>query len=140
VVPLRSGRRLAEFTGTLDELAARADRIGDAFVKVTVATEQPTPGLAETVTALLPKATVVRVDEDCAASRVTVLDRAVTAAEAEPDLRDLFRDYLAENNTSGVVVDHVMGTFGELLAAASHDEPEPCPEETLLRDAIEELT
>ena len=46
LVPLRAGRRLHEFTGTLEELRAQAGQIGDAFVRAVIVSERadPEPG------------------------------------------------------------------------------------------------
>lgn len=61
-VPLSAGRRLLEVRGTLDELAERAAEAGDAYLRVYVRTEGPTPGLADRVRELLPNALDVVLD------------------------------------------------------------------------------
>jgi exonuclease SbcD len=136
VVPLTAGRPLREITGTLEQIAAHADRIGSAIVKVIVDTATPTPHLAEQVTALLPHAEVVRVEERCAATRIQLLDRTADDGAEEPDLPDLFRDYLARVGTRGAAAEHVLASFGELLAEASiADTVHDCatlPEEDML--------
>lgn len=138
VVPLTAGRRLVEVTGTLEQIAAQADAVGDAIVRVLVDTETPTPGLAVLVADRLPKATLALVEERCAATRVQVLDRAGTATETEPDITALFRDYLAVVGSRHAVVDHVLATFGDLLTEAQIVDPAdphdcaPLPEEQLL--------
>jgi exonuclease SbcD len=119
VVPLTAGRPLREITGTLEQIAAQADRIGSAIVKVIVDTATPTPHLAEQVTALLPHAEVVRVEERCAATRIQLLDRTADDGAEEPELPDLFRDYLARVGTRAAAAEHVLASFGELLAEAS---------------------
>jgi exonuclease SbcD len=136
VVPLHAGRRLAEFTGTLLELRAQAGQIADAFVKATIDTETPTRHLADAVIDALPRATVVRVEERCAASQVTVLDRSAVSEE-EPELPELFRAYLAEIGTPGAVAADVLATFKELVAAVDDERLDPLPEEELLRAAVE---
>jgi exonuclease SbcD len=140
VVPLTAGRPLREISGTLDDLARLAERIGTALVKVIVDTEQPTPHLAEKVAELLPDATVVRVEERCAATRVEALDRSADDGAAEPDLTDLFHDYLARIGTRGAAAQHVLDSFTDLLAEASlADTPADCtplPEEDLLTSVI----
>src|SRR5262249_43541950 len=42
-VQLRSGRQLADATGTIDELRARANEFGDAYLRVVVKTGGPVP-------------------------------------------------------------------------------------------------
>ena len=61
-VPLTAGRRLRDVEGTFEELQAMADELGDAFLRVTVKTAAPMPGLAEQVKELLPNALDVTVD------------------------------------------------------------------------------
>ncbi len=136
VVPLTSGRPLREITGTLDQIAAQVDRIGSAIVKVIVDTDTPTPHLAVRITDLLPNAEVVRVEEQCAATRIHVLDRSSDDGTEEPELPDLFHDYLARVGTRGAAAEHVLASFGGLLAEASiADTVHDCatlPEEDML--------
>jgi len=61
-VPLTSGRRLRDVAGTFEELRGMAVDLGDAFLRVTVRTAAPAPGLAEQVKELLPNALEVTVD------------------------------------------------------------------------------
>ncbi|MGD8896324.1 MAG: exonuclease SbcCD subunit D [Acidobacteriota bacterium] len=61
-VPVTSGRRLRDVEGTLEELRHMAGEVDDAFLRVTVKTEAPVPGLAEQVKELLPNALDVTVD------------------------------------------------------------------------------
>lgn len=65
-IALRSGRRLLDVAGTLAELQAM-EIDGDAFLRVTVRCEGPTPGLADDVRAILPGALEVRLDYERAA-------------------------------------------------------------------------
>lgn len=55
-VPLTAGRRLLEVRGSLDELAALADGVGDAWLRARVRTDGPVPGLADRVREVLPNA------------------------------------------------------------------------------------
>jgi exonuclease SbcD len=129
-VPISGGRPLRRVRGTLEELAAMADDIGQAIVLVTVATQTPTPDLADRVQALLPKATVLDVHDDCAASRVEVVSGA--PAGAEPTLQELFADYLAETPRPGVQASQVRGVFDTLLEAAEAQTAAHFDEEALL--------
>jgi exonuclease SbcD len=61
-VPLTAGRRLRDVAGTFEELRGMAGDLGDAFLRVTVRTQAPVPGLAEQVKELLPHALDVTVD------------------------------------------------------------------------------
>ena len=55
-VELTSGRRLLDLHGTLDEVAARAGEVGDAFLRVFVTTDGPVPGIADRIRDDLPNA------------------------------------------------------------------------------------
>ena len=90
LVPLRAGRRLVDFTGTLGELRARAAQIGDAFVRAVIISDQPILQLAAAAKDAAPQATFVCVDPRCAASQVAILERSAADGD-EPDLPDLFR-------------------------------------------------
>ncbi len=61
-VPVTSGRRLRDVEGTFEELRGLVGEVDDAFLRVTVKTEAPMPGLAEQVKELLPHALDVTVD------------------------------------------------------------------------------
>ena len=55
-VELTSGRRLLDLHGTLDEVAAHAGDVGDAFLRVFVSTDGPVPGIADRIRDDLPNA------------------------------------------------------------------------------------
>ena len=55
-VELTSGRRLLDLHGTLDEVAAHAGDVGDAFLRVFVTTDGPVPGIADRIRDDLPNA------------------------------------------------------------------------------------
>lgn len=61
-VPIRAGRRLVDVAGTLNELRATAQTLGDAWVRATVRTNGPVPGIADEVKAILPNAVHVATD------------------------------------------------------------------------------
>jgi exonuclease SbcD len=136
-VKLAAGRRLVAVEGTLEQIAKRADRIGDAYVKVLVDTEEPARFLAEAVMSTLPKATVVAVEERCAARIVSVLTRAQEqGADQEPQIPDLFRDYLRTLKGGNFDAERVLDTFTDMLGAVEREEPGPCCEEDALRAAL----
>ncbi len=61
-VPIEAGRRLLDLHGTIDELAAAAGGVGDAWLRVFVRTDGPAPGIADRVRELLPNALDVHLD------------------------------------------------------------------------------
>ena len=137
LVPLRAGRRLADFTGTLEELRAQAGQIGDAFVRAVIVSEQPIPHLAAAAKEAAPQATFVAIDPRCKASQVAVLDR--TEAEGdEPGLPDLFAEYLPGRVPAGAVADHILATFADLLADTDREDPGIFREEAQLRSVLGE--
>ncbi|MGW0702278.1 metallophosphoesterase family protein [Streptomyces sp. NPDC002867] len=134
--PLTAGRRLAEFTGTLQDLAQRAHQYTDTFLKVTITSDEPTVHLAQAVADAVPGALVVETVEDCAKTQLTVLDRAAADA-GEPEITESFRTYLTACGTPGHVADDVLGALVDLLSAPDGDPPPPCTAENLLEEALQ---
>ena len=60
VIPVTAGRELVEVDATVDDLPKLTDRVGDAYVRVNLSVETPTPGLADRVRDALPNALDVR--------------------------------------------------------------------------------
>jgi exonuclease SbcD len=137
VVPLHAGRKLADFTGTLAELRAAAESIGDAYVRAVIVSEEPIPDLAAAAKEAAPRAAFVTVDPRCAATQVEVLERA-DADDREPDLQNLFREYLAWHTPEGTVADAILATFTGLLADANSEVPGAFREEAWLREVLGE--
>jgi exonuclease SbcD len=63
-VPLSSGRALRDLRGTLDEVLAQGADAGDAWLRVFVRTEGPTPGIADRIRDELPYALDVHLEYD----------------------------------------------------------------------------
>lgn len=106
-LPLRSGRRLMELAGTLEQVLARAGDTGDAYVKV-VLQESARVGLADEVREAIPNAVEV------------VLDNPVERNESvEPrqglDPTEAFARYLADKDAADPKVQTL---FAELLDEA----------------------
>ncbi|WP_435592117.1 metallophosphoesterase family protein [Nocardia sp. bgisy118] len=136
IVPLESGRRLVKLVGTLDQIRTDAGRVGDAWVKVAVHTDGPTLRLAETLAEMLPKATIVGIDEIREGAEKQILDRGTAAADL-PSVEDILREYLSEGRVSGPALDHVMTTFADLQADPDPTDRTACCEENLLAAAID---
>lgn len=136
-IPLGGGRPLRTIVGTLDEVRATAPTAVDAICRVTICTDEPVPDLAALVAELLPGATVVEVSEDCAATRLEVVEATVTDADAEPGFRELFREYLAERGTRGAQANRVLRTFETLVQAVETEELARLPDlDELLLDRV----
>src|SRR5919201_3780305 len=120
--PLSAGRPLRTIVGTLEEIAELAPTVGAALCRVTVCTDEPIPDLAHLLGDLLPAATLVEVSEDCAATRLEVVDASTVDVDAEPGFAELFRSYLAERGTRGARADRVLRTFETLVQAVEAEE------------------
>ncbi|OLC52282.1 MAG: hypothetical protein AUH85_17445 [Chloroflexi bacterium 13_1_40CM_4_68_4] len=108
-VALRSGRALVDVAGTLEELRAQA-RVGDAWLRVTVRTAAPVPGIADDVRQILPNAVEVRPE-------FPLLDEQ-TAHESLMGLapRELFLRYYREKRGAEPVAE-LLDAFDEVQAA-----------------------
>lgn len=137
VVPLHAGRRLEDFTGTLEELRADAVRIGDAFVRAVLISDEPIRDLAAAAKEAAPQATFVAIDPRCAASQVMVLEPG-NAEDREPDLEDLFREYLDGRVPGGAVAADILESFTALLADATSETPGTFGEEARLLEVLGE--
>jgi exonuclease SbcD len=94
-VPLSSGRRLRDVEGTFEEVRGLVDEVGDAFLRVTVRSEAPMPGLAEQVKELLPNALDVTVDHP-RDEGVDAGDEGASRTRLEPG--ELFTRYYERKN------------------------------------------
>lgn len=141
-VPLRKGRPLRSLRGTLPHIAEAAPQVGEALCRVVVETETITPDLSERVRTLLPHATLLSVDEDCAATRVRPLDAQDARGAEETPLPLLFHEYLETATVKGANANRILDVFGRLAQATEDDAPVPAfGEEAALRaplPAVEE--
>ncbi|MEU0785365.1 exonuclease SbcCD subunit D [Streptomyces sp. NPDC006173] len=132
---LHSGRRLARFAGTLEELGASAAQYRGVYLKTVIRSEEPIARLGERVAELVPDAIVVDVEEDCAATRATVMTGADATGEDQLDVTAAFSAYLADAGTPGQNADEVVTAFTGLLNATDSAVPHS-PAERLLAEAI----
>ena len=119
--PLSGGRPLRTIVGSLEKIAELAPTTEGALCRVTVCTDEPIPDVAHLVGELLPGATLVEVSEDCAATRLQVVD-ATVEADAEPGFTELFKTYLTERGTRGARANRVLKTFETLIQAVESEE------------------
>ncbi len=103
-IPLTSGRRLMTLRGELNEIVARADEVGDSYVKVVLA-EKGRVGLADEVRSAIPGAVEV------------VLDDPDQTPKRRPDDRrsisptDAFHRYLEERGLEDPEVEKLFATL-----------------------------
>jgi exonuclease SbcD len=110
-VPLRAAATLRTVRGTLAELTALADGVGDAWLRVIVR-ERPRAGLREDVQALLPRALEVRIDPELLPAPAVVAPVARVGRSAPA----LFGEYL---DAKGVADPAVADLFAELYEEVS---------------------
>lgn len=127
-LPLTGGRPLRTLVGTVEDLRKLAPEVGCALCRVTIRTQEPMSDLPDLVRELFPEAVLLEVNEDCAATRLEVVDASAVDAETEPSFADLFRSYLADQGTKGASADQVLKTFETLIRAVEEEEPLRLPE------------
>ena len=137
VVGLSGGRQLRRLEGTLDDLRASASSIGRDLCLVTVHTPSHEPTLSEQVRDLLPNAVLLQVNEVCADQKLEILTSDVVSGDVEPDMRQLFRDYVAEQGSTTVAADRILNTFGQILTSIEEQGPIALAEESLLTEPLE---
>lgn len=107
-VPLKSGKQLIDVRGTLDELSALTEGVEEAWLRVTLVCDGPSPGLGDEVRAILPNALDVRLEYE----REDPERRASELRRLTP--RELFERYFQERH--GAAADkRVLDLFDELL-------------------------
>jgi exonuclease SbcD len=109
-LPLRSGRRLMELAGTLEQILARADDTEDAYVKV-VLRESARVGLADEVREAIPNAVEVVLDNPHEEKTQTERRQGLDPTEA-------FARYLADKDAADPKVEAL---FAELLDEATSE-------------------
>lgn len=108
-VPLTSGRRLISITGSLDQVIAGSETVGEAYVKVELL-ENARVGLAEEVRAAIPNAVEVTLRQSETRRPTDYEDRTTVSGP------EAFHKYLASLD---VVDKDVEALFVELLDEAS---------------------
>jgi exonuclease SbcD len=134
-VPLRGGRALRVFTGTLDELAAVAADFGDALCVLEITTETHDPLLSQRVHQLLDRATILDIQPNPLDGRMPSTVVSPDAPAATGDLVQRFAAYLAGQDTSPAPAWGVIAVLAELLHAQAEDREPAFPQETLLTPA-----
>jgi len=114
-IPITSGRRLRTLHGTVGELAALRDSVGDDLLRVWVR-ERARAGLREEVTELLPNALEVRIDPEFA-SPVTG-SRPAGRAGVDRSPGELFHEYLGTRSVDDRRVEALFARLHDRASAA----------------------
>ena len=112
-VRLTAGRNLRDMEGRIDEIEAKAAEVGDDYLRVTVITDGPVPGLAERVRACLPNAIYIRTKSSVASETPPSLARG----QAKP--QELFQDFYRRQHGSEPSPE-LLQVFNELYEEAIH--------------------
>ncbi|MFD5200480.1 exonuclease SbcCD subunit D [Streptomyces sp. NPDC058375] len=130
---LSSGRRLANFTGTLEELKAASAQYDGTFLKADITGEEPGTLLTREVSEIVPKAILV----GPVRARGEAADAALDEVPAdEPDLPDAFRAYLEREGMSSAAAAPTVSAFTQLLNEIDDETPSLTPVEEQLRIAL----
>jgi exonuclease SbcD len=114
-VPITAGRRLRTLHGTVDELAALRDTVGDDLLRVWVR-ERARAGLREEVTDLLPNALEVRIDPEFTAPVIGSRPAAGAGADRSPG--ELFHEYLGTRSVDDRRVEELFARLHDTVSAA----------------------
>lgn len=137
---LSGGRQLRRFHGTLDQLRAEAANIGRDLCHVTIRTDAPDPTLSEQVRSIIPDATVLEVFPDCPGQKLQIATPQAGPAGAEPDLPELFDQYLATHGSKSVPAEQVSRAFGDILSCLEEERPLVLPVEDILTQPLAPYT
>lgn len=127
-IPLKAGRALRRLDGTLAQLRAEAETVGDALCLVTARTETTTPDLAQQLASWMPRASLLQVHEVSSAQRLEALDPDTETEGEEPGFEALFRQFLAERGARKADAAAVAASFDEILRAVEAEESWDAPE------------
>ncbi|WP_151898040.1 metallophosphoesterase family protein [Streptomyces sp. C8S0] len=108
---LSSGRRLTQFTGTLDELRTFSAEYDGTFFKPVITGEEPDALLSHKIAEIVPDAILV----NPAPAREAAADAVMDGDPGEPELPDAFRAYLASEGLSGAAAESTVTAFTHLL-------------------------
>jgi exonuclease SbcD len=114
-IPITSGRRLRTLHGTVGELAALRDSVGDDLLRVWVR-ERARAGLREEVTELLPNALEVRIDPEFAAP--VTGSRPAGRAGVDRSPGELFHEYLGTRSVDDRRVEALFARLHDWASAA----------------------
>jgi exonuclease SbcD len=112
-ISLSAGKHLRDLEGRIDDIEAKASEFADDYLRVTVITDGPVPGLAERVRACLPNAIYVRTKS----SIISESPAPGPRAQAKP--LELFQDFCRRQH-GGEAPPDLLRVFSELYEEAIH--------------------
>jgi exonuclease SbcD len=120
-IPITAGRRLRTVQGSVAELAALRDTVGDDLLRVRVR-EHARAGLREEVTELLPNALEVRIDPEFAVPVAGSRPSGGPGADRSPG--ELFREYLGTRAVEDRRVEELFARLHDRVSAGSGERPD----------------
>jgi DNA repair protein SbcD/Mre11 len=114
-IPITAGRRLRTVHGTVAELAALRDVVGDDLLRVWVR-EHARAGLRDEVTDLLPNALEVRIDPEFAAPATGSRPTSGPGADHSPG--ELFHEYLGTRSVADRRVEELFARLHDRVSTA----------------------
>jgi DNA repair protein SbcD/Mre11 len=113
-VALSAGKRLVDVEGTLDEVLAKGEALGDAYLRVFVDTDGPVPGIAGRIRDALPHA----VDVSLRYERTEDAGSGPPLSSLQP--RDQFVSYYRHEHGMEAAPADLLGAFDELCDLDGH--------------------
>jgi len=112
-IPLSTGKNLRDVEGRIDDIEAKAADFGDDYLRVTVITDGPVPGLAERVRRCLPNAIYVLTKSSA------IQQTAALGPRAQVKPQELFQEFCRACH-GGDPPPELLRAFSELYEEASH--------------------
>jgi len=112
-ISLSAGKNLRDLEGRIDEIEAKANEFTDDYLRVTVITDGPVPGLAERVRTCLPNAIYIRTKSSMIIEALPPEPRA----QAKP--LEVFQDFCRRRH-GGEAPPDLLRVFSELYEEAIH--------------------
>jgi hypothetical protein len=112
-ITLTAARRLRDVEGRIDEIEGKIDELTNDYLRVTVITDGPAPGLADRIRERLPNAIYVR-------TKSTETTRALPSTpqtQAKP--QELFQDFYRRQHGAEPQTD-LLQAFNQLYEEAIH--------------------
>lgn len=112
-IPLNAGKNLRDVEGRIDEIEANAADFRDDYLRVTVITDGPVPGLAERVRNCLPNAIYVLTKSS------VICEAPVSGSRGQAKPQELFQEFCRRQH-GGDPPPELLRAFSELYEEAIH--------------------